>query len=139
MSGQSILPEQERAFAAMSRLEPRTFQRVGEEWLSSLQAKNSKATRIVDKMPFNYAYLGLLAALFPRAIFIHCQRDLRDVLNLGHAIANKRVPEGIMFPSERFPALERRVVVDDAVDDAVPEVPEDPGEDDPEDEPRRER
>jgi hypothetical protein len=24
-------------------------------------------------------YVGLLAALFPRAVFIHCRRDLRDV------------------------------------------------------------
>jgi tetratricopeptide (TPR) repeat protein len=35
--------------------------------------------RIVDKMPENYLYLGLLAILFPRAVFIHCRRDLRDV------------------------------------------------------------
>ena len=35
--------------------------------------------RIVDKMPENYLYLGLLATLFPQAIFIHCRRDLRDV------------------------------------------------------------
>ena len=35
--------------------------------------------RIVDKMPDNYLYLGLLAVLFPRATFIHCRRDLRDV------------------------------------------------------------
>jgi hypothetical protein len=30
-------------------------------------------------MPDNYIYLGLLAALFPQAAFIHCRRDLRDV------------------------------------------------------------
>ncbi len=35
--------------------------------------------RIVDKMPDNYLYLGLLALLFPRATFIHVRRDLRDV------------------------------------------------------------
>ena len=35
--------------------------------------------RIVDKMPENYLYLGLLAVLFPNAVFIHCRRDLRDV------------------------------------------------------------
>ena len=37
------------------------------------------AERIVDKMPDNYMYLGLLAVMFPRATFIHCRRDLRDV------------------------------------------------------------
>ena len=35
--------------------------------------------RIVDKMPENYLFLGLLAALFPHAKFIHCRRDVRDV------------------------------------------------------------
>ncbi len=35
--------------------------------------------RIVDKMPDNYLYLGLLAVLFPRATFIHVRRDPRDV------------------------------------------------------------
>jgi tetratricopeptide (TPR) repeat protein len=37
------------------------------------------ADRIIDKLPDNYHYLGLLAALFPQATFIHCRRDLRDV------------------------------------------------------------
>jgi hypothetical protein len=35
--------------------------------------------RVVDKMPDNYLYLGLLAVLFPRATFVHVRRDLRDV------------------------------------------------------------
>jgi hypothetical protein len=39
----------------------------------------SPRDRIVDKMPDNYLYVGLLALLFPRATFIHVRRDLRDV------------------------------------------------------------
>ncbi len=39
----------------------------------------SPPERIVDKMPDNYLYLGLLALLFPRATFIHVRRDPRDV------------------------------------------------------------
>ncbi len=35
--------------------------------------------RIVDKLPDNYLYLGLVALLFPRATFIHVRRDLRNV------------------------------------------------------------
>ena len=35
--------------------------------------------RVVDKMPDNYMYLGLLSVVFPRATFIHCRRDLRDI------------------------------------------------------------
>jgi tetratricopeptide (TPR) repeat protein len=35
--------------------------------------------RVVDKMPDNYLYLGLLTLLFPRATFIHVRRDVRDM------------------------------------------------------------
>ncbi len=34
-------------------------------------------------MPDNYLYLGIVAALFPNATFIHCRRDLRDVAVSG--------------------------------------------------------
>ena len=37
------------------------------------------AERIVDKMPENYLYLGWIASIFPNAVVIHCQRDLRDI------------------------------------------------------------
>lgn len=37
------------------------------------------ADRIVDKMPGNFTFLGLLSILFPKATFIHCTRDLRDI------------------------------------------------------------
>jgi tetratricopeptide (TPR) repeat protein len=47
------------------------------ELLSALDG--SHAARVVDKMPDNYMYVGLLAAMFPNALFIHCRRDLRDV------------------------------------------------------------
>ena len=30
-------------------------------------------------MPDNYMYLGLMSVVFPRATFIHCRRDLRDI------------------------------------------------------------
>lgn len=35
--------------------------------------------RIIDKMPDNYLYVGMLSVLFPRATFIRVRRDLRDV------------------------------------------------------------
>jgi tetratricopeptide (TPR) repeat protein len=54
-------------------------QRLAQHHLSHLESLDPQAPRIVDKMPENYIYLGILAALYPRATFIHCQRDLRDV------------------------------------------------------------
>jgi tetratricopeptide (TPR) repeat protein len=54
--------------------------RLAEQHLANLAAIDGGHTpRIVDKMPDNYMYAGLLAALFPRAVFIHCRRDLRDI------------------------------------------------------------
>ncbi len=47
------------------------------EWLSKLDG--GRAERVVDKMPGNFTHLGLLATMFPKATFVHCRRDLRDV------------------------------------------------------------
>ncbi len=53
---------------------------LAERHLEALRKLDSgRAERVVDKMPDNYLYLGLLAAMFPNAVFIHCRRDLRDV------------------------------------------------------------
>jgi hypothetical protein len=53
--------------------------RLAGQHLDELHRRHGTASRVVDKMPDNYLYLGFLAALFPRARFIHCTRDLRDV------------------------------------------------------------
>jgi hypothetical protein len=59
---------------------PDAVQRLAEQHLDRLTAMApGPSPRIVDKMPENYLYLGLLSILFPRATFIHCRRDLRDV------------------------------------------------------------
>jgi tetratricopeptide (TPR) repeat protein len=71
--------DEARSFAALDRLDAETTRRVGERHLEGLRALNGPARHVVDKMPDNYLFLGLLAVLFPRAKFIHCRRDLRDV------------------------------------------------------------
>jgi tetratricopeptide (TPR) repeat protein len=54
--------------------------RLAGEHLARLDAHaRGRPERIVDKMPDNYLYLGLLARMFPHAVFIHSRRDLRDV------------------------------------------------------------
>ena len=63
----------------LRRLDRETARRLASRHLERLRALSRAALRIVDKMPDNYLYLGLLASLFPRAKFIHCRRDLRDV------------------------------------------------------------
>jgi tetratricopeptide (TPR) repeat protein len=63
----------------LRQLNGATVRRLASRHLEKLRALSGTALRIVDKMPDNYFYLGLLASLFPRAKFIHCRRDLRDV------------------------------------------------------------
>jgi tetratricopeptide (TPR) repeat protein len=66
-------------FASLGQLNRDTTQQLASRHLEQLCSLDRAALRIVDKMPENYLFLGLLAILFPRAKFIHCRRDLRDV------------------------------------------------------------
>ena len=66
--------------SCLARLHASAACRLAEEHLEKLaRYDRGAADRVVDKMPDNYLYLGLLAALFPNATFIHCRRDLRDI------------------------------------------------------------
>jgi hypothetical protein len=60
-------------------LDRETAVRLAARHVEKLRAFSPAALRIIDKMPENYLYLGLLAALFPRAKLVHCRRDLCDV------------------------------------------------------------
>ena len=65
---------------SVPHLDPPNVRPLAQRHLDSLAAIDGGHTeRIVDKMPDNYMYLGLLSVMFPRAVFIHCRRDLRDV------------------------------------------------------------
>lgn len=66
-------------FANLRQLDRETIARVASGHLQRLYMLDASAARVTDKMPDNYLYLGMLAALFPCAQFIHCRRDLRDV------------------------------------------------------------
>jgi tetratricopeptide (TPR) repeat protein len=68
-----------RALEGLRNLEVDNLHRVARHHLEKLRALHASAERIVDKMPDNYMYLGLLSLLFPNAKFIYCRRDLRDV------------------------------------------------------------
>jgi tetratricopeptide (TPR) repeat protein len=37
------------------------------------------AVRLIDKMPYNFKYIGLIMLLFSQARIVHCRRDPRDV------------------------------------------------------------
>jgi tetratricopeptide (TPR) repeat protein len=72
-------PDENRALENATRLDRATAQARSDWHLEKLHALNEHVPRVADKMPDNYLYLGFLAALFPRAKFIHCRRELRDI------------------------------------------------------------
>jgi tetratricopeptide (TPR) repeat protein len=76
----AALDREKTPLDCVPHLDAATVRRLAGPYLDRLQALDGGgAERVVDKMPDNYLYLGLLAVLFPRATFIHCRRDLRDV------------------------------------------------------------
>lgn len=46
--------------------------------LNKITGAGEGITRITDKMPHNFLYLGLIASLFPKARIVHCKRDAMD-------------------------------------------------------------
>ncbi len=56
-----------------------TSRRLAEDRLRRLDALAPGAARVIDKMPFNYLHLALIALLHPAARIIHCRRDARDL------------------------------------------------------------
>lgn len=68
----------ERGFPEwLGRLDGDAVRRVGETYLAGLPAK-AGASRVTDKMPSNFAYLGLIRLALPRARIIHCLRSPMD-------------------------------------------------------------
>ncbi len=74
LTGRGGLPHE-----CVEQLDREALGYLAREHLQRLAARDASADRVVDKMPENTLHLGLMAALFPRAKFIHCRRDLRDV------------------------------------------------------------
>lgn len=64
--------------AGCAALDASALRRIGEPYLALLRRHSASAERVVDKMPGNYVYLGLIAGVFPRARLVHCRRDPMD-------------------------------------------------------------
>jgi len=54
------------------------LQRLGAGYLELLRNLSGDKTRVIDKFPTNFFFLGLIRAALPGARFIHMQRDPRD-------------------------------------------------------------
>ena len=54
------------------------FLEIGKTYLRSIQKVGSKSTRITDKMPKNFLFIGMIALGLPQAKIIHCLRSPLD-------------------------------------------------------------
>jgi Flp pilus assembly protein TadD len=63
----------------IAALDTAALDREAATYLAELRALAPDANRIVDKMPGNAKYLGLVALMLPGARIIHCTRDPRDI------------------------------------------------------------
>lgn len=62
----------------MPELSEQVFTGFADAYLRRLRTFDHSAIRIIDKMPGNFLYLGLIAIMFPEAKVIHCQRHPLD-------------------------------------------------------------
>jgi hypothetical protein len=60
------------------RYEPELVAGIAAAYEQLFQQYSSEATRVVDKMPGNFIWLGLISAIFPQARIIHSQRNSVD-------------------------------------------------------------
>jgi tetratricopeptide (TPR) repeat protein len=67
------------AVQRIAELDARMLDTAATRYLADLHALAPDKTRIVDKMPGNYLYLGLVGLMLPGARIIHCVRDPRDI------------------------------------------------------------
>jgi len=72
-------PGSEAAVRCIAGLDAPALDTAASRYLADLHALAPDKTRIVDKLPGNYLYLGLVGLLLPGAKIIHCVRDPRDI------------------------------------------------------------
>jgi len=63
----------------LATLDEATLDRAAVNYLYQLHALAPDAKRVIDKMPGNFNYLGLIGLMLPGAKIIHCVRDPRDI------------------------------------------------------------
>jgi tetratricopeptide (TPR) repeat protein len=63
---------------ALARLDAARLRELGNAYLEVVRPLAGGARHVVDKMPSNFFYAGLIHLMFPRARIIHCRRDAVD-------------------------------------------------------------
>lgn len=64
--------------ALLSRFSPMDLTRLGLEYVGRVCEQHPQKKRVIDKMPVNFLYAGLIHLILPNARIIHCRRDPVD-------------------------------------------------------------
>jgi len=72
------LRDPSRFVAGVANLRPDDVIRLGEIYRKAYEGCDPASIRLIDKMPHNFQWLGLIALLFPNARVIHCRRSPLD-------------------------------------------------------------
>lgn len=75
---QALTSSRQQYPEAVRSLTATNIAKLSEAYLAHLAERTSETPRATDKLPFNFMHVGLIAALFPRATIIHCQRQPLD-------------------------------------------------------------
>jgi tetratricopeptide (TPR) repeat protein len=70
----------------LDSVQPRDLARYGRAYIDQVTPKAPGALRIVDKMPANFFYSGLIHLMLPNAQIIHCRRDAADTCFSNYAL-----------------------------------------------------
>lgn len=70
--------ERGAAFAASGWPGPPATAQLADDYRARLRQVSAAASRVTDKMPFNFFWTGLVRAALPRAFIVHCRRDPID-------------------------------------------------------------
>ena len=74
-----IIPDIDEAFKDIkNRFDAAPLEKYADHFLEILSRNREHASRIIDKTPENYLFLGLIHSLFPNAHIIHVQRHPLD-------------------------------------------------------------
>jgi hypothetical protein len=78
---------------AKNKLEQEFLTKAAADYLRVLRTMAPKATRVTDKMPFNFLWAGLIHLAFPRSLIIHCRRAAVDTaLSIHQTHFNPTLP-----------------------------------------------
>lgn len=72
------LPYLAQRLSLAGKIDTQVLREVADTYQAQLRQDDSNARWVIDKQPLNFLNIDLIAALFPNARILHCQRSSRD-------------------------------------------------------------